>query len=137
MRPMPALTRIVLATLLVILTLSGGVRGSTRTVETHFALSADVRSEFSTRFPLLSAGRIVIEADWSSKTVSGVPVLLTIELLRPDGSLAARNSGRSVCGSSRQPGSRTWKSSLQSTTASGRSRFSTTGKRTEMKCPAL
>ena len=93
---MPALTRIVLATLLVILTLSGGARGSTRTVESHFALSADARSEFSTRFPLLSAGRIVIEADWSSKTVSGVPVLLTIELLRPDGSLAARNSGRSV-----------------------------------------
>lgn len=99
MRTVPVPTTIVLSAALAVLSLSGlsgPARGNTRTVETHFALSADARSEFSTKFPLLSAGRVVIEADWSAKTVSGTPVSLTIVLLRPDGSLGARSSGKSV-----------------------------------------
>ena len=94
---MPIPTKIVLATTLFILTLSGVAGASTRTLETPFALSRDSRSEFRTKFPLLSAGRIVIEADWHSRGNSGAPpASLTIVLRRPDGTVAARNTGMSV-----------------------------------------
>lgn len=94
---MPAPKKIVLAAVFFILTLSGIARTGSRTVETHFALSRDSRSEFSTKFPLLSAGLIVIEADWHSKGNSGAPpASLTMILRRPDGSVAVRNTGMSV-----------------------------------------
>src|SRR5436309_2483690 len=46
----------------------------TRTLEFPFALSADARSEFSAPFPVLSAGRIIIEANWSNDSQKS-PVL--------------------------------------------------------------
>jgi hypothetical protein len=95
--PMPAPTKIFFAATVFVLTLSGLARGSTRTVETPFALSRDARSQFRTKFPLLSAGRITVEADWHSKGNSGAPpASLTMVLRRPDGSVAARNTGMSV-----------------------------------------
>jgi hypothetical protein len=96
MRQLQKLTRIVLTTSIVILSLSAAARASTRTLETRFALSADARSEFSTSFPLLSAGRIVVEADWNSPAVSRTAALLTLILIRPDGTTAASKSGASV-----------------------------------------
>ncbi|MDQ6653108.1 MAG: hypothetical protein M3Y84_10235 [Acidobacteriota bacterium] len=72
------------------------VCASTRTLETRFALSADARSEFSTSFPLLSAGRIIVEANWNSPAISRVATSLTLILIRPDGTTAASKSGTSV-----------------------------------------
>ena len=59
----------------------------------RFALSSDARSEFSTQFPILSAGRIVIEANWTSISPKNV---LTMTLIRPDGSVTITTSGRSA-----------------------------------------
>lgn len=65
-----------------------------RTLETRFALSADRGSEFSTRFPVLSAGRIVIEANWRSQ--GGQAVDLKLLLLQPDGTAISSNVGKST-----------------------------------------
>ena len=94
---MSTTSRIILAATFAILGLSGVTLGNTRTVETPFALSRDSRSEFRTRFPLLGAGNILIEADWHSKGNAGAPpASLTIVLHRPDGSPATRSTGMSV-----------------------------------------
>src|SRR3981189_490464 len=96
MRQLQTLTRIALATSIVSLSLSTAAHPSTRTLETRFALSADVRSEFSTSFPLLSAGRIIVEANWNSPAISRSATSLTLILIRPDGTTAASKSGTSV-----------------------------------------
>jgi hypothetical protein len=49
---------------LLLLTPSAPLLDQNRILESNFALSADARSEFSMRFPLLSPGRTVIEGDW-------------------------------------------------------------------------
>jgi hypothetical protein len=96
MRQLQTLTRIALTTSIVSLSLSAAAHPSTRTLETRFALSADVRSEFSTSFPLLSAGRIIVEANWNSPAISRAATSLTLILIRPDGTTAASKSGTSV-----------------------------------------
>jgi hypothetical protein len=68
-------------------------KAGTRTLETRFALSADARSEFTTRFPVLSVGRILIEVNWSPSTSATTG--LTIMLSRPDGSTATIKNGTS------------------------------------------
>lgn len=80
----------------VIVVLSLGLPGlaNARTLETRFALSADRGSEFSTRFPVLSAGRIVVEANWKSQ--GGRPVNLRLMLVQPDGVTVATKTGRSI-----------------------------------------
>jgi hypothetical protein len=69
---------------------------NTRTLETRFALSADARSEFSKQFPLLSPGRIVIEATWTSLSPDKLPSTLTVNLIQPDGTILASKKGNSV-----------------------------------------
>jgi len=88
--------KIVLAALIAIITFTSGSSASTRTLETRFALSADVRSEFSTRFPLLSAGRIVVEANWEQISSGRSPASLTLTLIQPNGRTAATKSGSSI-----------------------------------------
>jgi len=68
---------------------------SARTLEMKFALSADARSEFSTRVPIISAGRVLIEATWESKTPNKATGV-TITLIRPDGSIATSKNGPST-----------------------------------------
>lgn len=65
----------------------------TRTLESPFALSADLHSEFSTQFQLFSAGRIVIEAGWKGTSDTTTPRPLRIVLFRPDGSEAISREG--------------------------------------------
>jgi hypothetical protein len=62
---------------------------NTRTLEFPFALSADARSEFSTQFPIFSAGKIVVEANWKALHQSMAAAPLTLKLMKPDGSQAA------------------------------------------------
>ncbi len=71
------------------------VIANTRTLEMRFALSADARSEFSRQFPVLSAGRIVVEANWSSAQ-GKVPGSLTLILIQPDGTIATSKKGASI-----------------------------------------
>ncbi|MEP7273908.1 MAG: hypothetical protein ABI882_20575 [Acidobacteriota bacterium] len=66
---------------------------STRTLESPFALSADTRSEFSTTFHVLSAGRIVVEATWNAQ--QDTAHRLRVALIRPDSSEAAQREGPS------------------------------------------
>ena len=96
MRRVQAPTGIFLTALTIILSTSTIVSANTRTLETRFALSSDIRSEFSTRFPLLGPGRVLIEADWKAATATGSPISLTLVLVRPDGVAAARKSGSSI-----------------------------------------
>jgi hypothetical protein len=93
MKPMPALTKVVLSASLVLLSLNTAT-ANTRTLESRFALSADARSEFSLRFPLLSTGHIVIEANWTA--AQNRSSALTLVLIRPDGTIAASKSGASA-----------------------------------------
>lgn len=72
------------------------VAANTRTVEVPFALSADRNSEFSSRFPALSPGRIVVEANWKSSSAGAPAIPLTLILIRPDGTEASRKVGSSV-----------------------------------------
>lgn len=86
--------RIAITTLLAaFMTLAIAVQApaNTRILESRFALSADMRSEFSTRFNALSPGRILIEGNWTA-TGSG-SVALNLILIRPDGSEAVRGGG--------------------------------------------
>lgn len=69
---------------------------NTRTLEFPFGLSADIKSEFSSKFAALSAGRIIIEANWNSRGGAALPVSLNLILIRPDGSEAARKTGSSL-----------------------------------------
>lgn len=75
---------------------SNMARANTRTLEMRFALSADARSEFTTRFPVISVGRIVIDANWSTPNSGGVTTGLTLTLIRPDGSIAVTKNGTSA-----------------------------------------
>ena len=86
---------LVVAALLVTLTFTTG-SANTRTLETRFALSADFRSEFSTRFPLLSAGRIIVEANWDQLSTGSSPASLRLILIQPNGKTAATKSGASI-----------------------------------------
>jgi len=61
----------------------------------RFALSSDARSEFSKQFPVLSAGRILVEANWNSPTASRVSTL-TLILIQPDGTIATSKSGTNI-----------------------------------------
>jgi hypothetical protein len=72
------------------------VRANTRTLETRFALSGDARSEFSKQFPVLSAGRVLVEANWNSINVSKAAGSLTLVLIQPDGTTVTRHSGTSA-----------------------------------------
>ena len=65
----------------------------TRTIESPFALSADKSSEFGATFQVFSGGRIVIEATWNAQQSSDHP--LSVALMRPDGSEAARRESHS------------------------------------------
>ena len=76
--------------------LAPSVSATPRTLEMNFALSADERSEFSTHFPLVSAGRILIEANWTTTNQSNNLSALTVSLVRPDGSIAATKNGPSA-----------------------------------------
>ncbi|MCI0486463.1 MAG: hypothetical protein L0229_07665 [Blastocatellia bacterium] len=82
-----------LLTALVTLGLAIKAPADTRILETRFALSADIRSEFSTRFNTLSPGRILIEGTWTAAGAGSVSVALNLVLIRPDGSEAARKGG--------------------------------------------
>jgi len=66
---------------------------STRILEVPFALSSDLRSEFSTRFPLQGVGRVLIEAEWKPLKKSVAPVALTLLVIRPDGVVAEQRRG--------------------------------------------
>jgi hypothetical protein len=90
------LTTVSVLALLAILVTSTVVAADTRTLESHFALSADLRSEFSTRFPVVTAGRILIEVEWHALPVTGVPGALTLTLASPDGVVVASTKGNSV-----------------------------------------
>ena len=71
-------------------------RANTRTLETRFALSSDSRSQFTTQFPLLSEGRITIEANWSKTGGGAAQIPLTLILFFPDGNEAAKTRGIST-----------------------------------------
>jgi hypothetical protein len=62
----------------------------------NFALSADERSEFSTHVPLLSAGRVLIEANWTTTNQPNSLSALSVALYRPDGSIASSKNGPST-----------------------------------------
>ena len=68
-------------------------RGETRTLEFPFALSADLLSEFSTRFTVLSSGRMVVEVTSLIAPAKPRGTGLTVILLRPDESEAIRKQG--------------------------------------------
>ncbi len=86
------LIRVIIATTLLLLPQSSTVltaEANTRTLEYPFALSADARSEFSAQFPVLSAGKIVVEANWKPLHQPNRPASLTLTLIKPDSSEAA------------------------------------------------
>jgi hypothetical protein len=89
-------TTLSLLWLFAILNTSTAIAADTRTLESHFALSADLRSEFTTRFPVVTAGRILIEVEWHALPAAAVPGALTLTLVRPDGLVLASTKGNSV-----------------------------------------
>lgn len=91
---MHKLLKIILIALSVMFSMVTAVRAGTRTLEMPFALSADARSEFSKQFPLLSVGRILVEANWNTPNTSSVP--LTLILIQPDGTIAISKNGGSI-----------------------------------------
>ena len=84
------------ATVIAIMSLMPSARAGTRILESRFALSADSRSEFSTSFPLLSTGRILVEVNWNTLPANKTPVSLTVALIQPDGNIAASKNGASA-----------------------------------------
>ena len=66
---------------------------NTRTIETRFALSADARSEFSTKFPLLGPGRIVVEANWNAPQAPHSNTSLTLVMIDTNGSTISSKTG--------------------------------------------
>lgn len=87
------LIRILVAATLICLPTSANLktaRANTRILEFPFALSPDARSEFITQFPVFSAGKIVIEANWKNPNQQTALVALKLTLTRPDGSQAAQ-----------------------------------------------
>ena len=84
------------ATVIAIMSLMPSASTGTRILESRFALSADSRSEFSTSFPLLSTGRILVEVNWNTLPANKTPVSLTVALIQPDGNIAASKNGASA-----------------------------------------
>lgn len=85
-----------LTELMLILSLTAAGQANSRTLETRFSLSSDVRSEFSTKFPLLCEGRILIEAAWTASHATPGSASLTLVLIQPDGTEATRRTGTSI-----------------------------------------
>lgn len=80
-----------------IIGLAGPIVADTRLTEFRFQLSSDAGSEFSARVQLLSPGFLTARADWKA-LVSGESASetkLTLVLIRPDQTEAARISGPS------------------------------------------
>ncbi len=96
MKPVRKLARSILAATLIVLGFTEAGSSNTRTLETRFSLSSDVRSEFSTQFPLLSEGRILIEAAWTASHAAAASASLTLVLIQPDGTEATRRTGGSI-----------------------------------------
>src|SRR6266446_6770754 len=96
MQTVPEPIDTVLTAMLVILSLTAVARANTRTLVTRFALSADARSEFTTQFPVLSAGRILVEANWTSSAGSRTSPSLTVILIQPGGTIATSKNGTSI-----------------------------------------
>jgi hypothetical protein len=71
----------------------------TRQVEFRFELSGDPGSEFSGKLPVFSPGLLTVEAEWRLLTPpagsAATQTTLTLILLRPNGTEAARSSGAS------------------------------------------
>jgi len=82
-----------LASMVTMLALSSVSSAGTRTLETPFALSSDLRSEFSMRFPLHGDGRVLIEAEWKPLSINSAPVALTMLVIRPDGVITEQKRG--------------------------------------------
>lgn len=96
MKLMKSRTNRVVSILLIALSCSIAARSSNRTLETPFALSSDQRSEFATRFPVVSEGSILIEAQWTTNAIASTPVSLRLILIQPDGNEAGTRSGNST-----------------------------------------
>jgi hypothetical protein len=90
------LLTIILLALAVVFSTANVTLASSRTLETRFALSADARSEFSKQFSVMSAGRIIVEASWSSATAGRAPSSLKMILVQPDGSVVSSQTGISI-----------------------------------------
>lgn len=86
-------TRIILAAVITIICLVSASSASTRILEVPFALSSDLKSEFSTRFPLQGVGRVQIDAEWKPLAKGLAPVALTLLVIQPDGSIAKQERG--------------------------------------------
>jgi len=95
-RPVHKIVKIILITLIGMFCVVTAVRANTRTLEMRFALSSDARSEFSKQLPVLSAGRILVEANWIATTAGKVNVSLTLILIQPDGSIVISKNGASA-----------------------------------------
>lgn len=82
-----------------LLSLTPAAHAETRAVEFRFELSADPGSEFSAKLPVFSAGLLTVGAEWKPVNLSAAPATpqttLTLILLRPSGTEAARTSGAS------------------------------------------
>lgn len=89
-------TKTILVGTIIILALAAPGLANTRTLEMRFALSADARSEFSKQFPVLSAGRILVEANWSSAVGCQAAGPLTLILIQPDGTIVTSKKGTSI-----------------------------------------
>ena len=66
-----------------------------RTIEFPFSLSSDFRSEFRAKTPLVSAGLVQIEAQWSPLKRTQQNSVLSVVFVKPNGAEAARLSGSS------------------------------------------
>lgn len=69
--------------------------GESRIIEFPFKLSGDSRSEFRAKTQIVSAGRILIEAQWQAPKQPQQLSALTLLILRPDGVEAVRRVGTS------------------------------------------
>jgi hypothetical protein len=74
---------------------SGSAFNDSRTIEFPFKLSADRQSEFRTKARIVSAGPMVIEAQWTSMNDPKQLSPLTLVILRPDGFESVRRTGTS------------------------------------------
>jgi hypothetical protein len=90
------------AMILVMLSLLGPApltKAESRQVEFRFGLSNDPGSEFSAKSKVFSPGELMIEARWQRAGASGTAetgsTALDLVLLRPDGTIAKRETGES------------------------------------------
>lgn len=90
------LIKIIPVVLIAMACISTKVHANSRTLEMRFALSADVRSEFTKQFPVLSPGRILAEANWNAPTTGKVSAPLTLVLIQPDGTVVTSKNGTSI-----------------------------------------